>query len=235
MTYKEIYRMTMSPAKEADEKYLFWDRFLRIPATFLIMPLISIKTNPTTITKLSILSTLISFCLISFASTPLIRIVGWGFILLWGIMDNMDGQLARCTNQCSNLGDLWDTMGGYLAMISIYFSAGIAAFFDDCYYPVFESYLNLIWGGATAILSIFPRLMMQKKKNYGESSVVNEIVDKSSFGFTKLLVQNLISPTAFLQPIFLLSIIFHVLDLFVLFYFLLNSAVTLLTLKKILK
>ena len=235
MTYKEIYDLTMSPAKKADEKFLYWDRLLRVPATLLTIPFINWRTKPTTITKWSVLTSVVSFCLVAFGPTLIWKIVGWFFLFLWGVLDSIDGQLARCTNQCSNLGDLWDTMGGYLAMIFIYFSAGIAAFYDECLFPYFESYINLILGGATAILAIFPRLMMQKKKNYGDSEAVKKITDKPSFTLSKVIMQNIISPTAFLQPIFLTSIILHVLNWFILFYFIINMLITILTLRTLLK
>lgn len=235
MTYKEVYDITMPPAKRADEKYLYWDRLLRIPATLLTIPFICWHTKPTTITKWSIVAIIISFALIAFGPSLLYRLVGWGFLFFWGVLDSVDGQLARCTNQCSNMGDFWDTMGGYLAMIFIYFSAAIAAFYGECAFPFFESYISLMLGGATAVLAIFPRLMMQKKKNYGDSEAVKKIIDKPSFSWSKVLMQNIISPTAFLQPIFLLAIIFHLLDWFILFYFIMNLAVTAVTLRTLLK
>lgn len=235
MTYKEVYDITMPSTKRADEKYLYWDRLLRIPATFLTIPFIYWRTNPTTITKWSVIASIISFGLVAFGQSMTLKIVGWGFLFLWGILDSIDGQLARCTKQCSNLGDLWDTMGGYLAMIFIYFSAGIAAFYDDCLFLFFDNYVCLILGGATAVLSIFPRLIMQKKKNYGESEAIKRITDKPSFSLSKVIVQNIISPTAFLQPIFLIAIIVHVLDWFILFYFIVNMCVTIVTLRDLLK
>lgn len=235
MTYKEIYDITMPPSKKADEKYLFWERMLRVPAILLTMPLVGTKVKPTTVTKWSVLFVLISFALIAFGGNLGLKVYGWVCLLMWAILDCVDGQLARCSNQCSNLGDLWDTMGGYLAMICIYFSAGIAAFYDDSLISIYDNYICLILGGATAILSIFPRLIMQKKKNYGESKSVKEITDKPSFSLSKLLMQNLISPCGFIDFIFLLAILLHILNLFIAFYFIVNILVTVVTLSKLLK
>ena len=235
MTYKEIYNLTMPQSKRADEKYLYWDRLLRVPATLLTIPLIKTKVNPTTITKYSILTLVIFACLVSCGFTMSLKILGWSFLFVWGVLDSVDGQLARCTNQCSNLGDLWDTMGGYLAMIFIYFSSGIAAFYDYCVFSIFDNYISLILGGSTAVLSVFPRLIMQKKKNYGDSDAVENVTNKQLFSLPKILIQNLISPTAFLQPILLVAICTHMLDCFILFYFIVNMVVTISTLRILLK
>lgn len=236
MTYREIYDITMPKSKRDDEKYLFWDRFFqRPPAILMTIPFINSKVKPTTVTKWSVFVSIISFFVIAWGPTVSIRVIGWFLFYLWGLLDCVDGQLARCTNQCSNLGDLWDTMGGYLAMIFAYFSAGIAAYYDANVFQFCDNYWMLIAGGATAVLSIFPRLIMQKKKNYGESKAVKEMTDKPSFSLSKLIIQNLISPSAFLQPIFLLSIVFHCLNYFIVIYFIINLLVTLVTLNNLLK
>jgi len=75
-------------------------------------------------------STLIGFGLVSFGTTMGWKIVGWLGFFLWAILDCVDGNIARCKDQCSNRGELWDAAGGYLALSLIFFSSGISGFYD---------------------------------------------------------------------------------------------------------
>ena len=151
-------------------------------------------------------------------------------------MDGVDGNLARSTKQCSNLGDLWDTTGGYAAMVLTYFSAGIAAYIDNSLYDFCDKYMLLIMGGASAIMSIFPRLVMQKKKTYGvNSDAVNKLTDKTHFGIKQIISMNFISPSGFLQVIFLLCILFHTLNFFISVYTIINLLIMAVTLRGLLK
>ena len=192
--------------------------------------------KPITITKCSILSLIIGFFFLSFGMSMPLKIVGWIFFFIWGVLDCMDGNIARCNNKCSPLGDLWDTMGGYAAMVLIYSSSGIAAFYDVNLIDIFAPYWYLILGGATSIFSIFPRLVMHKKKSsMPESEAVKSLSDKSSFSLSKILAENIISPVGFLQGILLISIIMHVLNIFIIFYAFVNFSVMILSLKSLLK
>ena len=166
MTYKEIYDIAMPPAKRKEERLNIWVTIAVRPlSVLLIKPLIDCRIKPTSITKVSILSSCIGFALLSFSHSIMISILAWLFFFIWAVLDGVDGNLARCTNQCSPLGDLWDTTGGYAAMVLMYFGAGIAAFHDNNVYDFIEPSYYLIMGGATAIMSIFPRLVLHKKKS----------------------------------------------------------------------
>lgn len=164
MTYKEIYDIAMPVAKRKEERLNVWVTIAVRPlSVLLIKPLIGSKTKPTTITKWSVLACLAGFSFFAFGNSLTRSLVGWLFFFVWAVLDGVDGNLARCTNQCSQLGDLWDTMGGYAAMVLMYFGAGIAAYSDTCVYDFTKTANYLILGGATAIMSIFPRLVLHKK------------------------------------------------------------------------
>ena len=210
MTYKEIYDIAMPEAKRKEERWNLFARHIGRPLSELMtVPLTKTTIKPTTVTRWSIIALLIGAVLVSINQSMLLSIIGWIFFLLWNLLDGVDGNLARSTKQCSNLGDLWDTMGGYASMVLTFFSAGIAAFFDNNAYNFCDNYLLIIMGGATAIMSIFPRLILQKKKTYGiNSDAINMLTDKNHFGVTQIISINLISPSGFLQIIFLLCILF---------------------------
>ena len=157
MTYKEIYDIAMPPAKQKEERLNIWVTIAVRPLSILLLkPLINSKVKPTTITKWSIFACIIGFIFLAVSSSLVYRLIGWLFFFIWAVLDGVDGNLARCTNQCSPLGDLWDTMGGYAAMVLMYLCAGIAAYHDMNIYDFTVPAINLIVGGATAIMSIFP-------------------------------------------------------------------------------
>ncbi|OYP41228.1 CDP-alcohol phosphatidyltransferase family protein [Prevotella sp. P5-50] len=237
MTYREIYDIAVPPHKRKEERWNIFAGHIGRPISVLMtVPLSKTSIKPTTVTGWSLIALIIGAILVSIHYNMTLTIIGWFFFLLWNLLDGVDGNLARSTNQCSNLGDLWDTMGGYSAMVLTYFSAGIAAYFDNSLFDFCDKYLLLIFGGATAIMSIFPRLVMQKKKTYGvNSEAVNKLTDKTHFGIKQIISMNLISPSGFLQVIFLLCIIFHCLNFFISIYMLINFLIMIFSLYSLLK
>lgn len=236
MFYKKIYHAAMPASKLAEEKLNVWVRIAVRPLSVLLtMAFIKSKTKPTTITKWSILSCVIGFFFFIFSNSVLTSLIGWLFFFMWAVLDGVDGNLARCTNQCSAIGDLWDTMGGYAAMVLMYFGAGIAAYYDVNRVDFVETHINLILGGATAIFSIFPRLVMHKKKSSGiESKAVKTLSDKQNFNITKMLGLNLVSPSGAMQVILLCGILFHMLNFFIAFYCVVNFFIMMISLKTLL-
>lgn len=237
MTYKEIYDIAVPERKRKEERFNLWTAYALRPFSIIFTaPLINTKVAPTTVTAWSCIFSIIGFFLMALNLGYWWCIAGWFAFYIWAILDCIDGNLARCTNQCSPMGDLWDTMGGYATMVLMYFGSGIAAFFDNNLIDLCDSYLYLIFGGATAIFSIFPRLVLHKKKssNFADNSVKN-ISDKNKFGLSKILVMNLISPTGLLQLALLAAIVFHLLNVFIVGYMIVNFAMMCVSLHSLLK
>lgn len=237
MTYKEIYNIAMPIAKRKEEKLNIWVTIAVRPLSVaLIKPLLNTNVKPTTITKLSVIASIIGFFFLSISHSLVYSQIGWFFFFVWAVLDGVDGNLARCTNQCSPLGDLWDTMGGYAAMVLMYFGAGIGAFHDVNLFDFTDKANYLILGGATAIMSIFPRLVMHKKKSSGiESKAVKELSDKQSFSLSKVIGMNLVSPSGALQIVLLAALLSHTLNFFITAYFAVNFIIMVISLKSLLK
>ena len=237
MTFKEIYDITVPIEKKREEKFNIWVAIVVRPLSVLVTkPFLRTNIKPTQITAFSLLCSLVGFFVISFSHTIPLRIVGWILFFVWAVLDGVDGNYARCSNQCSQLGDLWDTTGGYAAMVLMYFSSGIVAFYDKNMVRLVDPYWYLLLGGATAMFSIFPRLVMHKKKSYGISSkAINDLSDKNNFGILQIIAMNLVSPSGFMQVILLFCILFHTTDIFITFYFVVNLGVMSLSLYKLLK
>lgn len=237
MTYKEVYDIAVPLNKRKEEKWnILANNIFRPISVILTVPLTNSKIKPTTITAISIVSAIIGFFLVSCSRTLELSILGWFFFFAWNILDGVDGNLARCTNQCSPRGDLWDTTGGYAAMVMIYFSSGIAAAYDHNYILFLSPVVLSILGGATAIMSIFPRLVMHKKKSSGiVSEEIKEMTNKQDFSLSKIFALNFISPTGFMQVFLLLCICTHTLNIFITFYFFVNLVIMILSLRKLLR
>ena len=237
MTYKEIYDLAMPKAKREQEKTNIWVYLAVRPLSILAtMPFIGTSVKPTTITKWSVLFSVIGFALYSFDASMTMKIIGWSFFFLWAVLDGVDGNLARCTNKCSAFGELWDATGGYAAMVLMYLAAGMAAFFDNNLWNYCDNYWLLIMGGATALFSIFPRLIMHKRKNIGiEDKKTENISNKSKFGLKQIIALNFVSASGFLQVILLVATITHTLNIFIGVYCVINLVIMLLGLRSLLK
>lgn len=237
MTYNEVYQIAVPGKKRKEEKWnVFVAIILRPLSIFFTIPFINTKVKPTTITQISVLFCIIGFLIVYFGASSLYYLLGWLFFFLWAIFDCIDGNLARCTNQCSPLGDLWDTTGGYAAMVFMYFSAGLIAYKDLNYYDFAEDVQYIILGALTAIMSIFPRLVLHKKKSSEVTSdIVKKLSDKNTFGLSQILAMNLVSPTGGLLVLFLCSILFHVTNIFIAIYAFINFSIMTISLYKLLR
>ncbi len=196
-----------------------------------------LKTSitPTAVTALSMVSTLIGFGLVSFGTTLEWKIVGWFGFFMWAILDCVDGNIARCKDLCSKRGELWDAAGGYLALSLIFFSSGISGFYEKPFISIWSPEWNIILGGMTALLSIYPRLIAQKKRAISDTHEVLSVMDKKNFSLPRIIAMNIESAIGLMQVLFLCSIIFQVSNVFVAFYFFANLAIALVSLKDLLK
>lgn len=237
MKFKEVFDTCVPKAKREKERWNVFAAYIGRPISVLLtVPLIETKVKPSTITLLSIIAALIGFSMFATGEGLQYYIIGWFFFFIWNILDGVDGNLARCQRTCSPLGELWDATGGYVAMVLTYLSVSIAAFYDDNIYQLCEPHHYLIMGGLTAVLSIFPRLILHKRKNLNMSQdSVNELQDKKNFGFVQIVSMNLISVSGFMQVLFLVCILTHTLNLFICFYLVINLLTCLLSLRKLLK
>lgn len=235
--YKDVYDKVLPEAKRQSEKpNIVLSKIVRPLCIYATLPFLDTNIRPTTITKISVLASLIGFGFLSFGRSLLFNIVGWIFFFIWVILDGVDGNLARYKNQTSVMGEVWDAFGGYVAMVLTYFGAGIAAFYDTNRFSYCDPYWLLIIGGATAVMSIFPRLMMHKKREtMGSNESTKEFTIKQEFGLKQAIAMNFISLSGLFQIIFLVCIILHLLNWWILFYCIANLGMMLISLRSILK
>ena len=235
--YKDVYDKVLPEAKRQSEKpNIVLSKIVRPLCIYATLPFLNTNIKPTTITKISVLASLIGFGFLAFGRSLYLNVIGWIFFFIWVILDGVDGNLARFKNQTSPMGEIWDAFGGYVAMVLTYFGAGIAAFYDVNRYSYCEPYWLLIIGGATAVMSIFPRLMMHKKREtMGSNESTKEFTNKQGFGLKQAIAMNFISLSGLFQILFLACIILHFLNWWILFYCIANLGIMLISLRSILK
>lgn len=95
--------------------------------------------------------------------------------------------------------------------------------------------MNIILGGLTALMSIYPRLIAQKKRAISENHAVLSVMDKRHFSLPRIVAMNIESAIGLMQVLFLVSLIFQLSNVFIAFYFLVNLVITLVSLKDLLK
>lgn len=228
ITAKQIEKNSMTEEKKKESRYNLLSTYCWRPiAYWLTIPFIYLKVSPNLITIISIFFSIIGFFFISFSKTTVGALIGCFFYFLWIMFDCIDGTIARYNKSFSMLGDLLDTLSGYITMIGVYFSIGIYSYYSiDSMNLIFFSnkeYL-IILGGMTSIFSILPRLMLHKKNSLNKDNdlAVNSLKNKSDFSKYKVIILNFISISEFVQIFLIASIILNWTEVFVLFYFLLN-------------
>lgn len=234
---KDIENATMTTEKRKEAHNNYFAFYIGRPLSYILtIPFLYTSITPNTVTMISIAFLAIGFLMVAFGKMLIIQLLGWLCFFLWNLFDGVDGNVARYKKLCSENGDLWDTMAGYLAMVTTYFSASIGAFYEKGSIVITSPEFYIILGGLSAIFSIFPRLMMHKKKSaYGNTVDVDNLSNKSEYGLVKIVSLNIISISGFVQIILLISICWNLLSLFTIGYFAINSCIMIVSLFKLLR
>ena len=99
---------------------------------------------------------------------------------------------------------------------------------------VIEPEWNIILGGMTALLSIYPRLIAQKKRAISDTHEVLSVMDKKNFSFPRIIAMNIESAIGLMQVLFLCSLVFQISNVFIAFYFMVNLAICVVSLRDLL-
>lgn len=226
ITPAKIARATMTEEKKKTARLLPFGYYIGRPISYVVtVPFLYTKITPNMVTILSILFALAGFVVNCIFKTGLMLTVGWILFFLWSLFDGVDGNMARYRKQYSKFGDAFDAMGGYICIVCLLFSSGVAAYNVSC---VLDSYLPwdkialIICGGLSAMFNIFPRLMMYyiiaTVKNI-DSQSAKSVRDKEHYGFIKIIILNLTSPSDFMLLLLLPAIWLHALDIYTYAYF----------------
>lgn len=229
VSIKELSEKTMTPAKRANAKNDYFAFYIGRPLSYVLtIPFLQIGCSPNMVSFLSLFPSLIGFLILVTAKSTTEMVIGWLCFFLWNLMDGVDGNIARYTGKSSPLGALWDATSGYVAMVLTYFSMGIVA------YNYTGDVIYTILGGFSAMFVIFPRLVMNKKiAMIGSKS--DDLNKKENYGIARIIALNLTSISGFIQVIMLISLLYSLTDYFTIAYFIINLAIMIVSLIKLLK
>lgn len=194
-SYSDFVAKAMPESKIASANKCIIGHYILRPISHLIaIPLVRADVSALFITKISLVFVFLALAEFLLANTLQGFILAWVFLLVWNILDGVDGDIARYTETMSPKGGLWDATVGWLATVVFYIGMGCAAsrlpsvlnldFLKDYY---------LFMGCIAALCWIFPRLVMHKKLGLFDSGSVASVQDREHYGPFKLFYFNLTS------------------------------------------
>lgn len=234
---RALAEKTMTEEKRKQAKNDFFAYYVGRPLSYVLtVPFLKLKLKPNVISFISIIPSILGFILIGFEKNLTLKLIGCMMFFLWNLLDGVDGNVARYTKQFSKTGPLWDATSGYIAMFLTYISMGTGCYYGEFYFLEIDQALMILLGGLSGVLSIFPRLVMHKRiTSLGIDENTSQMKNKNSYGIIKIIGLNLISTAGIIQVIMLLAIVFKVMDLFTVFYFIINLCVCIGSLFKLLR
>lgn len=235
ITWKELRKKTMPPEKKASTNKCIVGHYLVRPLSDIIsIPLIEAGVRATPVTIFSSIFPILAFAFFAFLKGDAGFWLGWLSLLVWNILDGVDGNIARYTDTCSRKGELWDATVGWAAVVAFYFGMGMVAAYKPGIYLINNCWF-VVMGAMASIANLFPRLIMQKKNVLMGTESVKELKERADYGVLRLLVFNLTSINGLAAVLMAVAYLFDVMGLCTIFYFLLNAAIAIGSLYKLLR
>lgn len=222
ISIKQLHEKTLPEKKKKFVKmdvisYYLWRPICDILTVFLLNTSIS----ATTVTIISFYSCIVAFLCFVFGVGIKGALVGYFFLWVWNIADGIDGNIARYTDSCSKAGDLWDAVGGYMAMVVLFLGAGVVAANENSVVDlkIISDSTYVLLGAIASICTIFPRLVTQKKNVVYGNDATKKMKDRTTFGFFKILAVNITSINGLAGLLLLIAICLRMTNIFVILYF----------------
>ncbi len=230
ITPRKIAKETMTEEKKQSDRIRPFAYYIGRPISYVLtVPFLYTKITPNMVTVFSIICAIAGLVVNSILKTHWFLTIGWGLFLLWNLFDGVDGNIARYKKQYSKLGTAFDAMGGYVCVVCMLFSSGIAAFNVECILDLYLPWSKIaliICGGFASIFNLFPRLMMYfikaTVKSQNEIEKADSIVDKEHYGFFKIVILNLMAPSDGMLLLLIPAIWLNALDVYTYFYFVMS-------------
>ena len=222
ITAKQIEEKTMTPEKRAIACHDYIAFYIgRKLSYYFTIPFLYTNIRPDTISKISLIPTIIGFLIQITTKSKLGLLVACLFYFIQDMLDGVDGNIARYRKQFSKYGSVWDAMSGYLMGCLCFLGTGVsAAHFNGLLGNSIEKEIYIVLGALTGIAVIFPRLVMHKAiTTAGKSESISEVKDREKFGIIQILALNLSSTAGLVQVLRLIAILINIQDLYIICYF----------------
>ena len=203
--------------KEEDSQEYFAYYLIR-PISFWIAALFALfNVSANSVTWLSLVFGLLGFFTF-FIGGHESQIIASIFILIWLILDHVDGNLARYYKTQSLFGDFLDSLVCYIVFALIPIS--IAYSVSNNIHKLDSEELYIL-GWMFSIGFVLPRLIYQKFKQIDNKRYKNVLSGSENTSFFCVLfnfINNLFNPSGMMVPLLILSAIFQYLEVFLIFY-----------------
>ncbi len=124
-TYKRWKEKMLSVEKERfDSADILVHYLIRPLSIFASIPFAALRVKAMLITKTSLVFALLAFPLFACGHFWL----GMFAFFIWDLLDFVDGNIARCNDETSSVGELWDALVGWIAMFFFFSGMGFIAY-----------------------------------------------------------------------------------------------------------
>lgn len=229
ITPKQIAEKTMTKEKreQAHNDYIAFYIGRKLSYIFTI-PFLYTNIRPDTISKLSLIPTLLGFIACCLAKSKVGMLIACALFFIQDMLDGIDGNVARYKGIYSKYGSVWDALSGYFMGCVSFLGTGIATahlISDQILQLNFDPELYITFGAITGMAIIFPRLVMHKAiTTVGEEKDIDGIKDKGKFDIIKILALNLSSSAGGVQILRIVAVCFNLLNWFTILYFVFFSS-----------
>lgn len=170
----------------------------------------------------SVISAIMAFvgCLLFMFNNSVCRWCGIALLLLWTIMDCVDGNIARIKQTQGPFGEFMDAESGYVMYACVYLAIGVASYHDTILFQNCRE-LPLIFGAVASICDVLARLIYQKFTNAEiKSEGIKEKIGKSSrFGTIRKKLSVELGVSGLVIVLMIIGQIFGGFDFISIFYF----------------
>ena len=189
---------------------------------------INIGCSAWDVSMLSVLVAVIGSVLLM-SNYYVLTVVGMLLIELWLVLDCVDGNIARCKKESSELGSFVDALSGYYISAFLYLAVGVGAYHFSRL--VEFRYTFLIMGAISSAAGILARLIHQKytytmlvmRDGNEKSKLSEEVEHKGSIQYLRSRVDKELGLSGLLMPFLIIASIFNLYEVFTVFYFLFQT------------
>lgn len=203
--------------KIEDSKEHFAYYIIRPVSFWLATLFVMLKISANSVTWLSLIFGILGF-ICFFIGGYKLQVIASFFILVWLILDHVDGNLARYYRSQSKYGDFLDSFVCYIIFALIPISIAHSAANSD---GIFQDATLYIFGWMFSIGFTLSRLIYQKYKQIENLDYKNVLSGRKKYTYSYKLFNignNLFNPSGLIIPILIICTLFQKLEFFLTFY-----------------
>jgi len=127
VSIREVQAAYTEEKRKFNSAYLCWHFALEWIPPYLAVGAIRLGLSPNIVTVISTIIGVVG-CGCIVLGGPTWMLTGLGLVLLWQILDDVDGHMARTCKRTSRLGAYLDEMGAHFVYAGLFFSLGIGLY-----------------------------------------------------------------------------------------------------------